>query len=217
MADVGAFFEAVRTGDTGRVREALRQDPGLAGAQSDRGFSAVTTAAYFGHGDVLRTLLEAGPDLTIHESALVGDVPRLEALLAGDPSLLEAYSADGFTPIGLAAYMGHVGALRLLLANGADVNAVGRNEGKFTALTGAVASNHVEVVRILLEHGADARYRYENGSSPLHEAAANGNLDIAKLLLARGADPAARTADGKTPRDLAREKGHAELAALLAP
>lgn len=215
MADVSVFLEAVRAGDEARVRGLLREDGSLANAKSEQGFSPLVLAAYRGHHAVLKAILEARPSLDTHEAAIVGDVTRLRELLSESPALLEAYSRDGFTPIGLAAYFGQRAAAEFLLARGADVNAIGRNEARYTALTGAVAAGHTDVAKLLLDHGAEADYRYEGGHSPLLEAAAQGNRELVEALLARGADPNARTDDGKTPLSFATERNHADVAEIL--
>ena len=208
MAGSKEFFEAIKKGELAKVVEELKADRSLANARTEKGVSAITIAVYYGKDAIAAELVRTGAELDIFEASLMGDVARVKALLDERPALISSYSADGFPPLGLAAYVGRLKVVELLLDRGADVNQIGRNEGKFTALTGAVANSHREVVATLLEHGADAKYRYEGGSSPLAEAAANGSLEIVDMLLARGADPDSKDDKGRTPLSHAGAKGH---------
>lgn len=214
-SDQERFFDAVKAGDIARVRELLETDRALAAARDSGGRSAILLALYYGRNAVADLLLDTRTDLDIVEASATGRADRVDALLAQDPALANAYAADGFTPLGLAAFFGHRSVVDLLLARGANVNAVSRNATGYSALTGAVAHGHGEIVAALLAAGADAAHRYGPGYTSLHEAAASGRLEVARLLLEHGADPSARTDAGQTPLALAEDKGHAEVAALL--
>ncbi len=215
MESTAVFLDAVKAGELTRVKELLHADPGLAKARNDSGVSAVLVALYYGRKEIAEVMLGARTDLDIFEAAATGRAERVEKLLAQDRSLANTYAADGFTPLGLAAFFGHRNAVDALLAHGAEVNAVSRNSTGYTALTGAVAGGHKEVVAALLAGGASAAHRYGQGYTPLHEAASSGKTEIVKLLLQHGADPHARTEDGKTPLSMATEKGLSEVVRLL--
>src|SRR6266568_2597715 len=99
-------------------------------------------ALYRGQQDRVDQLLAASPDLNVFEAAAFGD--------------------NGFQPLTLACFFGHVEASRLLLEHGADPNTLGRNEHVQTnALHAAAASENkdastrYELCRLLLDHGAD--------------------------------------------------------------
>ena len=216
MEPPAEFLDAIRKGDVAKVQESVRGDPSLANARAGTGASMVLLATYYGRKAVVDALLAGGARLDVHDAAAVGDLPQVRDLVAGNPALANAYSAEGYPPLGLAAFLGHRDVVEFLLEAGADVNAVGRNENGFTALTGAVAGGHAEVVELLVDHGADVNHRYEGGTfSPLLSAAAEGDPRIVRLLLEHGADASARSPDGKTPLALAVEKGHMEAAEAL--
>ena len=216
MADSKEFFDAVRNGDVAKVEALVSEDRALLTAKTERGFTAVTVAAYMGQPKVLEAILAHAPPMTVHEAALAGDLRRVRELVEGDPELAnDASSPDGFPPLGLAAYLGRPEIVKYLLSKGADLNFAAPGVG-FTALTGAVDNNHPEVVRILLKAGADPSYVYEDGqASVMTTAAAHGNPEVVKMLLDAGADVNVRTKDGKTPLAWAIEKGHHEVADLL--
>jgi uncharacterized protein len=215
LGDTQSFLEAVKAGDATGVAKLFGTNGALAKARDDSGRSAILLALYYGRTEVAGLLVAARSDLDIIEASAAGQADRVAVLLAEDRSLANTYAADGFTPLGLSAFFGRRSVVDLLLAHGADVNAVSHNPTGYTALTGAVAGGHAEIVAALLDAGADPAHRYAQGYTPLHEAAASGKLEIARLLLDHGADPNARLDDGKTPLAGALAKGHAEVAALL--
>ena len=215
MLGAQKFLDAVKAGDATRVKQMLVIEPGLANARAESGASALMTAIYHGKTDVRDLLLERGARLDIHEAAAAGKSGDVAALATQNPDAINSFSADGFTPLALAAFFGQRDVAQWLLANGADVNAVARNPTGYTPLTGAVARGDAEIVRLLLSHGANATHRYGAGYSALHQAAANGKLEIVKLLLDHGAAPSALTDDGQTPLSMAEAKGQTEAVALL--
>jgi ankyrin repeat protein len=88
----------------------------------------------------------------IFEMARKGDTEALVSYLeAGVPADLTNDRGDCL--IMLAAYHGHAGTVRALLARGAQADRV--NDRGQTPLAGAVFKGEAEVVRALLEGGAD--------------------------------------------------------------
>jgi ankyrin repeat protein len=175
--------------------------------------SPILTALYHHHVGEARRLAADATELTVFEAAALGDDRRLAAILDRDPSLANAWSQDGFTPLGLAAFLGGGSTVRLLLDRGAAIDAVARNPMKVQPLHAAVAGRNADGVRLLLERGADPNARQQVGYTPLMGAAAAGREDLIDLLLARGADPSLAGEDGKTVAAVAREHGHPTLAA----
>lgn len=184
-------------------------------AKNESGLPAVLLALYRGHRSIAVLLVERGAELDIFAAAAVGDVSRVRNLVQQDGSLLCAFGADGFSALGLAAYLGHEAIVEFLLDSGADVNAVSQNQTGYTALTGAVAQSHTSIAALLIKRGANARYVYAQGFTPLMEAAANGHRELVALLLDSGADINARSQDGQTSLGYALAKGHLDIAGLL--
>jgi uncharacterized protein len=179
--------------------------------------SELLDALYHGRReDAERLLTERGADtLTIHEAAALGVTSRLEALLAQDPSLANAFSPDGFQPLGLAAFFGRTEAAELLLARGGEVDTPSRNTQHVTSLHAALAGPAPEIARSLIQAGADVNAVQQDGVTPLHEAAHRGRGDLVQLLLDHGADAAARDGKGRDAADFAREQGHTALLEVL--
>lgn len=212
---MSAFFEAIKKGDRATVERELAVDPALARAEED-GTSAVLLARYYGKEEIAQLLAKSKGDLTVFEAAAVGDLAQVKAHVERDPSLLNAYAADGFFPLGLAAFFRRPEVVDFLIAKGADVRAVAKNPMQVTALHSAVADGgHARIAKALVAAGADVNAKQRHGWTPLHGAADSGDVELVELLLARGADRDAKHQEGKTALDLAREKGHTQIADIL--
>jgi ankyrin repeat protein len=142
--------------------------------------------------------LAAGRELDVFEASALGRTDRLRELLDADPSLVNAYGDDGFHPVGLASFFGHVDAARLLYERGADANQIARNEHIQTAAIHAAAAAgdtgqdeaiRYELVKLALEHGADPNLPQGGGFRAIDAARQNGDDRIEQLLLEHGAKP----------------------------
>ena len=209
------LIAAIKAGDVAGLRALVRGPPGLAAARDEAGVSMVLLALYHRRREAADALLEAGQPLDVFEAAALGRVERLRELLAADRAAANAWSADGFFPLGLACFFAQPAAVRLLIDAGADVRAAARNAMRVTGLHAAAAARSAPIARMLLEHGADVNARQQMGYIALHAAAQHGDLDLVDLLLSHGADPALRSDDGKDAAAHARENGHAALADRL--
>ncbi len=209
------LMEAIRAGDKAGVDALLRAEPGLLRFTAPNGSSVMLLSAYYGHGELAEVFARHGAKPDVFEASALGDRETVRKLVTANPGAVNAFAADGFYPLGLAAFFGHRTIVEFLLKNGADVKTAARNAQKVTALHGGVARRDVEIVKMLLEAGADPNARQERGFVPLHDAAANGHAALVELLLKHGARADAKTDDGKTARDMATERGHKELAEKL--
>jgi len=215
VSDIITFFQAVQSGNTGKVEALLDSNASLATAKNEKGQSAVLMAVYTGRKEIRDLLLARGVALELHEAAAAGQLARVKEIVEEDPALAKSFSPDGFPVFALPAVFGQLEVAEYLLGKGADVNAAATNGTGYNALTGAVASGHTSIVAWLLANGAEPNYRYGAGYSPLLTAAANGHLGIVSLLLASGADLHAKANDGKTALSFAEQRGHAEVTEFL--
>jgi ankyrin repeat protein len=215
MPEGEALIGAVKAGDLQQVQALLDAAPALVNAHAGSGESAVLLAAYYGHKAIAELLVSRGADLTVFEAAAIGSVARVTALVSADSTLVNAFSPDGFTPLGLAAFFGHADVVAYLLAQAAQVNLASRNQLHVMPLHSSVAAQNLAISQALLEHGAPVNAAQQDGYTPLHEAAQNGQLEMIQLLLLYGADVTIRKADGETPAETALKAGHPEAAALI--
>jgi len=96
--------------------------------------SDLLQAVYRGDQAAVDELLAEEPELDVFEASALGRIDRLRELLDADPSLANAWADDGFQPLGLASFFGHVEAVGLLVERGAEVNSASRNDFKVMPL-----------------------------------------------------------------------------------
>ncbi|XP_077428936.1 dynein axonemal heavy chain 12 isoform X2 [Vanacampus margaritifer] len=125
----------------------------------------------------------------------------------------DARSRFGLTPLALAAQVGHLQVLELLISKGADVLSQARDEA--SVLYESCASGDASVVALLLDYGADANVAKQSGHLPIHRAAHRGHLQVVMLLI-----PVTSMEDiynsGMSPLHCAAAGGHAHcIKALL--
>ena len=209
------FFKAIEEGNKDKVERMLRKTPNLILAKSKKNLSPLMVALYYHEFEIANMLLDRMVALTVFEAAAAGKMVHLISNLGHKPELVNAYSEDGFQPIGLAAYFGHVSIVDYLIKAGAGVNTPAKNSLKVTPLQSAVAGGHLEVTRRLLEAGANPNVREGSGYTPLHTAAHNGDIEIVRSLIFGGADSEAMSLDNERPIDMAIKTGHREIVALL--
>lgn len=154
-----------------------------------------------------------GGSTGLHFAAQVGDAASARLLL-GAKAPVDETSADGMTPLVLAAFSGHGDVARVLLEHGADANAAGAG---YTALHAAAMRGDLPTTQALLAHGAQADPRLAKGSpvrrfasqwalpntfigaTPLFIAAAYQEAAVVEALLKAGASPNVALPSGMTP------------------
>jgi ankyrin repeat protein len=216
------ILRAARSGDAAKVKQLLERDPRLAQAKDPLGNTALILAVNSGQREVAQLLMASGARPDIYEAAAIGDARRAAELISLDTKLLDSYSPEGFTPLGLAAHFGHKETARFLLAAGADANRVSKHEMKITPLHAALFGRKTETAMLLLENGADPRLKRGGSGWPragwtaIHYAAQYGMLELIRAMIERGASINARDDEGRTPLRVAIDGGQEEAAKLLA-
>ena len=201
------LFAAIEADDVEEVRRLVAADPSLANARDDHGVSALMRARYRMNLGLVDAVKDGVGELDVFEAAAFGDLDRLTTLLDAEPALVTSYSGDGFTPLHFSAFFGRPDAAALLIARGAQVDALGRGFMTGTALHSAAAAAHADIVRMLVDAGAEPNLRQSGGETPLHAAAANADVPSVDALLDHGADPSLTKEDGQSILDLAEERG----------
>ena len=123
-------------------------------------------------------------------------VLQLVALV--DRAAINKRNHAGDSALHLACSSNHIGAVKQLLAEGADVLTVG-NGGAYPlhlARSGAVAT-------VLINAGALTFSKDSFGATPLHSACARGDREVVEVLLRAFASPTQKNTDGNTPLHVA--------------
>lgn len=118
-----------------------------------------------------------------------------------------------------ATTRGEIDKVRLLVREGADVNA--KDKFSQTALMYASRVGNIDLVRLLVESGADLNTAAKHNLSALMLAVINGHAEVVRILIESGADLTIRGGKGaigfydKTAMVLARERGQEMVINLL--
>ena len=108
------------------------------------------------------------------------------------------------TALRVAALSGRERAVRLLIENGAAIEAP-NSLGNTVLFTAAGSDGLSKVVKLLLEKGANTEAIGDLGFTPLHKAAISDCGDNARLLIEYGAKTDSRDKHGRTPLQLAEQ------------
>jgi hypothetical protein len=154
---------------------------------------------------------------SIHELARAGTLT--EAQIRGAKTSINELDANGVPPLTLAARMGHLDTVKLLLREKADPDMKDKNGA--TALNVAAhypPMNQAAIIRALLEAGAkvDTTDPKLNNDTPLMTVVTQ-TRDLASIseLLKWGASLTAKNNSGRTAQDLAKAKGDDRVLAAL--
>jgi uncharacterized protein len=135
-----------------------------------------------------------------------------------------------------AAAMGRAGAVRMLLAWGANPNAwdqtyssaqlvdqqdrssetTSPRQSRNTVLILAAAAGNPEVIEVLLARGAEVNAGNADGLTPLMMAALVNSAEAVHALLSGGAAVNQRNCNGDTALSIARAQGNDRMAYILA-
>jgi ankyrin repeat protein len=156
------IFTAAAAGLTNRLREWIKDQPGLVNAVASDGFSPLGLASFFGQAEAVDVLLDHQADVNAPSN-----------------------NPQTVMPLHSAAAGQHLGIARRLIERGADVNA--RQAGDFTPLHAAAQNGQIELVELLLVNGAEVNPRTVEGRTPIDYAREGGHDRVVELLMTHGA------------------------------
>jgi ankyrin repeat protein len=154
--------EAAKAKDAAAVKKLLKDGLDVNAAEGD-GMTALHWAALNGDAELASMLLFAGANVgaktrlggytPLHLAAQIGNAAVIAPLIAaGAP--VGAATTTGATALMQASHSGSTEAVRMLVENGAEINAKELANGQ-TALMFAAAADRVDVVKMLIARGAD--------------------------------------------------------------
>jgi len=148
----------------------------------------------------------------------LGEIDTIRLLLKHNPEYVDIYNTNYFgeTPLFNATETKNYEISKLLLENGADVNA-GNFEDNTTSLMNCSFNNDIETTKLLLQYNADPDLTNKYGDTALHMACREGYVEIVKLLLEHNANPYIENKfmGANTPLKLALREGHQKIVSLL--
>lgn len=213
--DIAHLESLIETDKKQEISDLLTRQPQLANQKTSHGISPILLACYYRKPGTALLIASFVTSLTIFEACALGKYELTDKLITQNPELVNSYSIDGFTPLGLATYFGNEEICKLLIRNRADVNMPANNGFNVFPIHSAVAIKSYNIAKMLIDAGAMVNVKQQAGFTPLHAAAQQGDIEMIILLLEHNAEVDVRMEGGKLPADLAEEKGFAEIAEIL--
>jgi ankyrin repeat protein len=151
-----ALMNAVQNNDVDGVKKLIAQGVNVSELDANQD-APLVMAAYQGHTEIVRLLLEAGADVT-----------------AVDPGMKA-------TALHAASYAGRTEAAKLLIEYHIDINKQGPVNG-YTALHDAIWQNNIETAKVLIEAGANLTLKSHSGETPLDFARSKHRTEIVAMI-----------------------------------
>ncbi len=151
----------------------------------------------------------------LHKAANFGQIEIVQNLLDLFPSKIDSFDHDGWTPLHLASFSGHVHVVELLIQKGANLNLESLNEKGYMPVHAAAHGRNAAVVAMLIRKGAYVDAQDGMGHTAMHIAAQNGDTRIIDILVRYGARIDVRDKQGQTPLDMALNANRQAAADLL--
>lgn len=215
MNTINDIVELLKNSNNSELEKIINANPSLAESHTEQGISLLQFAAYCRNKNAVSILRKHKKALSIFESSSLGEIEIVEKELGKNSEIINSFSPDGFTALGLASFFGHYNITELLLEKGANPNVASNNQFHVAPIHSACAISNYNIVEILIKKGADVNAKQMQGVTALHSAAHNGQTDIARLLIENGAEINAKTESGQTPLFMAQEKKFNETTGLL--
>lgn len=162
------------------------------------------------HGDIAKV------------KCLIPQISNIDIVIPGHELEAEVITSNGvqketLTPLMYAADYYDIEMVKLLVENGANVNA--KDSHDHNALMYAVFRHDVIMIDFLASKGANVNAKSFNdsgsGITPLMVATDDGNIETVAALIKNGADVQAQTSRGNTALSVAKAQGFREIENLL--
>ncbi len=159
-----ALIDAAMKGDTQRVKDLLDRKGVKVNMKDAQGTTPLALAAWFGHTDTAKLLIERGADVNAKKTSPDGSSVLAHATMKGHKYIVallldkgvnvNVKDTQGATPLALAAWLGRTDIAKLLIERGADVNAKKSSSDDSSVLMLATIKGHKDIVELLKKAGA---------------------------------------------------------------
>ena len=226
--------DAVRSGDLERVQRLVAEGAPVNYDNDPYGSSLLVLAIRNNRLEMVRLLIREGIDVNAHDSRNANRSPLILAVRENQPVIasdlinngaqLEDVDDAGHNALFWAILGNGVLIVGLLLAVGANPNAVNRRLSNQTPLTAAARFAAETMVHLLLVAGADVNATTDSGFTALmyavtsdQDGGANSTsrLRTVQALIDRGADMNLRSLRGVTALDRATARGYVDIERVL--
>jgi len=147
------------------------------------------------------------------DAARNGSLEKVKTLLSQRAGIVNCQDVRGRTLLFLVSDQGHLGIVKILPANKADVDQ--QEDDGCTPLIRASCRGHLEIVKLLLMDKADANRQDYDGHAALIKASSFNHLAIVQLLLKNRADANCQSNNEETALSRAECYRYRNVAKLL--
>ena len=186
--------------------------------------STLHVAAINGNAEVMKILLSYKPDVLaiddrgkcpLHIAAENDNLECAQLLIEADKDCVNYTDFMWRTPLHLSSVYCHdLKVIKLLLQNGADVNA--RDDRRWTPLLYVATAGCPQCTKTLLENGAKLNEWDKNRMTALSLAAKQNKANAVKALLEHGADPTILNSEGFSCMDIALNNRFHDVCMVIA-
>lgn len=207
-------------------KESLEEDEkptDLLECQLEKYETPLMLAAWYGHGEIVDYLIEAGADVTakdstnntgLHHAAWEGALGPITSILSQEPGMLDWRNDNQETAFLLTSRKGQVETAEFLLEHGA--NLVARDSGEGTILHLAAWYGHLEMVKkILTLRPQFLEDRDKTNRTAFFRACWEGHVDVVGYLMEQGTDVLVKAQGGETALQAATAEGHLDVVQKL--
>jgi ankyrin repeat protein len=165
-----ALFKAIRNGKIEMVKEAIANGANV-NTFNINIISPLHYAVSKSHNEIVELLISKGADVNF-----MADVSRNR----------RSTHSRGLSPLIVAINVHNVEGVRMLLVNGADINAKDGNTNGESPLFYSLNNDNIEITKMLIDEGADFNMRNNKNLTPLDRVIGWNDDFSAKLLRKHG-------------------------------
>lgn len=196
--DIRALKNAAVDGEVSKVRELIQNKAMLDQRDVDdvNGKTPLMWAAWYGHVEVYKLLLEAKADPSIRTD--LGTTLEEIVIMRGNTEMIRLVCGDkNPRALVLAAMHGNIALCEAMLKEGVDPNVT--SEKGSSAIWLAASEGHLAICKNLLEARANPSLKNNKGLNAMHVAVTMGHRDVVRLFSNNKDVVESRDIQGLTP------------------